>query len=411
LLTTFTGGYALPTIKPRFTVSTGPIEGLTSTFQDWLYLPDPGPLYAVIGAMVANMLPGDPVWLMLVGPPSSGKTEILWSLRGLPHVFARERVTGEAGLLSGVGKKDRIKDATGGLLREIGEFGVLLMKDFTALLMLPRDKTGELLGAFQDIYDGHWSRNVGAEGGKVLEWSGKMGFLTACTAEIDSHHTLTASMGPRFLFYRLPSSEGEREGMTALMNEDSAEMREALKDAVTEFMTSGGVDEKVKERHTLSQKHMKRLTSMGIVAARARTAIKRDTYSRDVVQPPSPESNARITKGLGQMLRGLRIAGVDDTQTWRVLSRIAVDSLPLLRRRAVMLLSESSQPVALSKVVEATQCSAQATRRCMEDLVLLGVVAIDGKGREFRYELSVWAREKWKQAFPHGVRSALLEEI
>src|SRR5262249_47303808 len=46
-------------------------------FDDWLCLPDHTPLYAMLGTIAANRLPGDPVWLGIIAPPSSAKTELL----------------------------------------------------------------------------------------------------------------------------------------------------------------------------------------------------------------------------------------------------------------------------------------------------------------------------------------------
>jgi hypothetical protein len=46
------------------------LEGLRGTCK----LPDPRPVEIVLGA-VCDLLPSDPVWPLLVGPPWSGKTE------------------------------------------------------------------------------------------------------------------------------------------------------------------------------------------------------------------------------------------------------------------------------------------------------------------------------------------------
>jgi hypothetical protein len=54
-------------------------------FEKWLALPDKTPIYAALGTVAANLLPGDPVWLGLIGPPSSAKTEILNSIGAAPQ--------------------------------------------------------------------------------------------------------------------------------------------------------------------------------------------------------------------------------------------------------------------------------------------------------------------------------------
>ena len=63
-----------------------PIDEVIEVFGRCLIMKDPTPLYAVFGAVAANLLPGDPVWLGIIAPPSSAKTEILNSLSNLPNV-------------------------------------------------------------------------------------------------------------------------------------------------------------------------------------------------------------------------------------------------------------------------------------------------------------------------------------
>lgn len=62
------------------------IDDLLAVFRKWLYFQDTSSIEVLLGAYVANLMPGDAFWLMLVGPPSSGKTEPILATRGLPHV-------------------------------------------------------------------------------------------------------------------------------------------------------------------------------------------------------------------------------------------------------------------------------------------------------------------------------------
>src|SRR5215475_1823960 len=144
--------------------------------QRWLILPDPTPVYAVLGALAANYLDGDPVWLGLIAPPSSAKTEILNATSLLPNVVQAATIT-PAGLLSGTPKKQHEKGAKGGLLRQINDFGIISLKDLGSVLSMHPETKAEVLAALREIYDGSWTRHLGSDGGRTLAWRGKVGVL------------------------------------------------------------------------------------------------------------------------------------------------------------------------------------------------------------------------------------------
>ncbi|MBS1695677.1 MAG: hypothetical protein JST91_26045, partial [Actinobacteria bacterium] len=114
-----------------------PLDTLHDTFTRWLgdgY--DLDAVDAVVAAAAAIRLDGDPVWILLVGGPGNAKTETVSSLSTSgAHVVST--IASEGALLSGTSKGERASDATGGLLRVIGDTGVLVLKDVTSVLSLP----------------------------------------------------------------------------------------------------------------------------------------------------------------------------------------------------------------------------------------------------------------------------------
>ncbi|MEP7105871.1 MAG: ArsR family transcriptional regulator, partial [Chloroflexota bacterium] len=146
------------------------LDDCVATFREWLHLPDAGALYVILATVAVNEAEGDPVWLLVVAPPGGGKTEILNPLAHLPNVYPAGTLT-EAALLSGTPKRDKASEAKGGLLREIGEFGIILHKDFGSVLSMHRDARASVLAALREIYDGSWTRHVGTDGGRTLSWS------------------------------------------------------------------------------------------------------------------------------------------------------------------------------------------------------------------------------------------------
>jgi hypothetical protein len=197
------------------------------TFQKYMHLPDAGSVYVAIATPVANRMGGDPLWSLLVGPPSSGKTEPIRAVaRSEVDCHMIGTIT-EAGLLSATPKKQRTDGARGGLLREIGEFGILVAKDFTSVLSMHRDARTALLAALREIYDGAWTRIAGSDGGKRYEWAGKLGFLGGVTGAIDSAHAVMGMMGERFLLYRLPEQTAADQARAALRRSGDAQAMRA----------------------------------------------------------------------------------------------------------------------------------------------------------------------------------------
>src|SRR5262249_28279419 len=120
----------------------------------------------------------------------------------------------------------------GGLLREIGEFGIILLKDFGSILSMRPDAKAEVLGALREVYDGEWTRRVGTEGGLQLYWKGKAGLVFGCTPVIDSHHSVIGAMGERFLLGRLPPEDDQFLHALKHAGTKTAAMRKELAESV-----------------------------------------------------------------------------------------------------------------------------------------------------------------------------------
>jgi hypothetical protein len=118
--------------------------------------------------LALERLDGDPVWLLVVSGPGAAKTETVQACTGA-GALVTSTVSSDAALLSGSPRRDRTKNATGGLLRRLGERGVLVIKDVTSILSMERNLRATVLAAMREIYDGYWERNLGTDGG---HWPG-----------------------------------------------------------------------------------------------------------------------------------------------------------------------------------------------------------------------------------------------
>jgi DNA-binding transcriptional ArsR family regulator len=377
------------------------LDELVATFQRWLHLPDPAPLYAVLGAVAANRMSGDPVWLMLVGPPSSGKSEILQALTALSYVFPAATLN-EAALLSGTAEKDRDQKPTGGLLRQIGEFGIIMCKDFTSILSMNREAQRAVLAALREIYDGRWTRRLGSGGGMTLDWKGKVGLIAGCTHAIEGAHAVTAAMGERFILLHMPplSDEDEREQTQRALtrNHQEARMRTELVRAIRDFWSST-VLPKVPPR--LQPSEDDRLAALATLIAHGRSAVERHSYSREIERVPPAEVSTRLFLNLKGLLSGMRVIGVSDAEAWWIVQCAGLDSLPAARRDILVILAQAPQLLTVAEIADQTVYSIATTRRTLEDLQAHGIAACDrsaGRGLE-RWCLTEWAQTRYQLAF------------
>jgi hypothetical protein len=288
---------------------------------------DLGSLESVLAAVAAEKLSGDPPWLLLISGPGNAKTETIAATCGLGARVV-STITSEGALLSASPRKSRAKTATGGLLRQIGERGVLAIKDFTSIISANREVRMQVLAALREIHDGHWIRNVGTDGGQCLEWRGRIVVIGACTTVWDQAHGVVSTMGDRFILVRSSSSAGRlTAGIQAIRNTGAeTEMRQELAAAVA------GVVGRVRpdRSHDLTDNEMHRILQAADIVTLARTGVETD-YRGDIIDAHAPEMPTRFSKQLAQIMRGALAIGMMRSEAMALAIRCARNSMPPLR--------------------------------------------------------------------------------
>ena len=359
---------------PRTPAPSATFGQVVAAMRRGLHIPNPDDIAVGLGAIQANRAQGEPVWPLLVGPPSRGKTERLQPLTALPWVYPIATLT-EASLLSATPKRDRSRGATGGVLRQIGPFGIIVAKDLTSLLATPRDTQGPVLAALREVYDGEWHRSVGSDGGMTLSWHGKCGLIGGVTDAIDSAHALMSSLGERFIFYRL-SLEGEEDQCLAALEASGqeeawrAETAEAVRGLLENLPPPAG-------RAQLSDHERTALVDLARLAVRCRSATDRDPRTRELLNVPGPEGPTRLLKVLSLLLAGLDSIGLSRRDGWRILRKVALDSMPARRRKVFDYLREQSVRQPTSKIAIDIAMPTVTVRMALEDLQAHGVVVAD----------------------------------
>ena len=388
--------FAKPEAETEPVVGTIEIAETLKVFDKWLALRDKTPIYAALGAVAANLLPGDPVWLGLIGPPSSAKTEILNALARLPKVVQAATLT-VAGLLSGTPKKQHHASAQGGLLRQLGDFGIIALKDFGSILSMHTETRAEVLAALREIYDGAWTRHVGTEGGRTLAWKGKIGLLFAATAAIDSHYSVIGSMGDRFLLSRLePVGRGQFARAMRHVGAGTGQMRKELAEAVAQLFAGRRA-----EAPAIKPEEIERIDNAIMLAVRLRGAVARDRQSKEIEAVYGAEGTARIGLTLERLLAGLDTLGVDRVMALQVIETVALDLVPPYRLRAYRVLRDvhdtGKGAASTTTIAEAMGLPTNTVRRVLEELVVYSLVERRPQGQG---KADLWAWLDWEAALP-----------
>lgn len=375
------------------------LADVMATFRRWLYLEDDGHIKVALAAYAANRMQGPPVWLMLVGGPSCGKTEAISAMSGLPYLHMESSLSGEAALLSGTPNKEKATGSSGGILRKLGSFGVLVLKDFTSILAMKHESCAPLLAALREVYDGSWTRSVGVDGGRTISWSGKVGMIAGCTPTIDSHHSVIGAMGERFVFYRLPVADAERQTSRVLdIYGQEGRMRGEMAAAVASLfvdvdITAPPVDLSAPERSLL--------IDLATLAVKCRSAVERDGRTREITLIPDAEAPPRLAGVLLGLLRGMVAVGIDRDEAWRLLAKVATDSMPALRWAAFLHAASHPEgtPIWTSQFATELRHPTVTVRRSLEELNAHGLLIRsklgDTSNSPDQWELSVWARERY----------------
>ncbi len=361
-------------------------------FQSTMWLPDPGIVYLVLGTVAANRLPGDPVWLLVIGPPSSGKTEVLDSLSLLPETHAASTFT-EAGLLSGSVSRD--ERSTGGLLREVGDRGVIVASDFGTLLNEHGSTRNCLFACLREVYDGKLVRRLGSKGGQPYVWTGHAGFIGACTEAVDSAAIDLGLLGERFSYYRVPAVTPNDDFLACMVADENAGRQRSVRDqraeAVAEFFERLALPNLLAE---MTEDERGRLMTLATIGARCRSPVVREGFSREIELVPSHERPPRLYAQLRQLHDGMVAIGTPASEVWRLLAQVALDGIHPGRRAVLDYLIAQPGVHTTSSIAGHCRLPVTPTRRHLQELNGHGAVDLVGEHPE-RWEASKWLRGSW----------------
>jgi len=364
-----------------------PGERLKQEVSKYLHLDDPWVVDIALATVVANTLEGDPLWLLLVNPSSTGKTEFVQMFDQVEFCNWIGEIT-ENTFLSGLKSDDRgrakANSRSNSLLFRLTDpafrngkppVRVVLIQDLTGMITTKRDRRDAVFGQLRQIFDGRLVKDTGM--GDGLIWEGYLGLLGAVTQVYDEVAELHSILGQRFVLYRPKREDITEEGRRAIKRQPDQQWRKTLAS-----LTVTCVRESMEQcsKVCISSEAEERLNTLAQFTATGRTAVPREGYRKILKHHPEPEGPARLIQQFKKLLIGLCAVRSRDTPTEEELSmiaKIARDTIPKIRLTVIEALYFSGGTI---KDLEQITKLPQATLSyLLIDLQVLGVVRSEEK--------------------------------
>ena len=345
-------------------------QDVINAVNKWLILKDNRVIKILLGTVIANRFESDPVWLFIIAPPSSAKTELIRALSKIPQIYPLSSLTPQTFISGkiGTGKKNL------SLLTQLNN-KILTFKDFTTVMSLHRDKQAEILSQLREIYDGQYKKSFGT--GDTVEWKGKLGFIAGVTPIVDTHYSIYNTLGERFIQYRLEPSDPIALAKIAMKGTGKeTNMRNELCDIIAQFIN--GIQIPAIENIIIPNEIENKLAWLSAYCVIARSGIVRDGYSREMIYRPEPEATPRLAKALSTLARGLAVingAAEVSLEDYALIYKVGMDILHPIRRGILKYLTEDIySEFSTSRVAEKIGYPINTTRRYLEDLSSLNLV-------------------------------------
>ena len=204
-----------------------PLQSLRNLFHALMGWEDEDlmPVDFVMSSYLTGFLPGsvEKAWGDLCGPPSIGKSEILRALDdGQQRTVMVDTLTENAFSSAMRDPEDPDKDFS--LLYQLSDSRpprgpkVLVIKEFSTLMNMRREKSDKIFADLRAAYDGSYATaagNIGLDTKTDLNF----GMLTACTEKLDEFRRTNQTLGERTLVCRIGRNTRSFKSRTAISNQ------------------------------------------------------------------------------------------------------------------------------------------------------------------------------------------------
>jgi hypothetical protein len=386
---------------PATTPANPRLDELFDALDSYLHLDEDGHVLFTLAVAIGAQLDGPPLWGMLVGSSSGGKTEDIHMVSRVANERVDELTA--AGLLSWTkGKNARPT----GILTRIGQSnrGFVTVNDFSTVLAgSDRGGRDQLFALLRVVHDGAVRRDLG-NAPEPLTWQGRLTLLAACTPAIDHYSSHADALGPRWLYWRLPNRDAAAKTATGRKTCQVSTLtvhRAKVADLATQIVADAVPTAKTV---TLHPQLTDALVDVAVVAGYGRAAIPRSGYGRREIEGmPSIEDPPRLVNQLMLLARCLFALGLGTRKVLDMCTRAALHSIPQQRLAVLQALVEADESeLAVSAIARRAGCTRQIARFALEELECVGVTT--GPDDDEPPTSGVFAPSQWRLDGPNAQR-------
>ena len=328
--------------------------------KEHLLIVDENILKLLPALIIANRFKGrDAIWAMLIGPSGGGKTELLNMILDLEEVYLISTLTPQTFLSGMPGKKDTS-------LLPLLNGKIMIFKDWTSIMSMRWESKNEMYGQFREVYDGKATKNFG--NGITRTWEGKVGLIAGVTPAYDILQQTQATLGERFINYRLVMPDRELVAYKAFDNAAHIiQTRKALANLSYAYMKGVKMPE---TEPALPEGFRETIVPITNFATMARSGVIRElSNKREVIYVPAPEMPTRSVQVFSAVATALQVMGVEIGD---IIYRIALDSIPDTNYMVIKVMARGKEQTTKDIATELGYPT-PPIRTYLENLALLGV--------------------------------------
>lgn len=347
----------------------------------------------IFAAVLDRRVVGDPLWLFIVGPPGSTKTEILQSLSSLPDVYQLSQLTSKT-IVSGKEKKD--ETVVRGIFPKING-KLVVISELSQILCKSRDERDAIFAQFRDLYDGFMVYGYGTID-EPIRVDCHIGLVCGVTSAIDMYGSIHAVLGDRFLKIR-PKFNRDWARERAFENKEHlVKMREELELGVKRFFQH--VQTSKLPTFTESQQH--KINLYAEFVAQLRTTVTSQAFREyDTSEwQPEPEFATRLAqqfRKLAESVAFLRNHAEISPEDMAAVSRVAMDTCLPNRLQIVRALCYAQELASIAQIAKTAQLSYWKTRNSIASLTVIGGILEEIGSEKQHNERFYQLTEKFKR--------------